>query len=138
MNENTEVTTTEAPEQLGPEVMHTPRADVLELADGYQVRVDLPGCAEDDIQLDLEAGVLTLRAAQGALPEVGDGYEAVHGETTPGVFQRKFQLPEDLDLEKVEASLRHGTLTISLPRQASTSRRIQVITAGDEPKALDS
>jgi HSP20 family molecular chaperone IbpA len=89
----------------------TPAVDIFENNDGLTLVADIPGVGRDQINLGVEQGVLTIEATTGG----GHGY------------YRRFQLPEHLDVDHVQADLKHGVLTLRLPRaEAARPRRIAV------------
>jgi HSP20 family molecular chaperone IbpA len=89
----------------------TPAVDIFETDEGLTLIADLPGVARDRLQLGVEQGVLTIEGNTGGL----------YG------YYRRFQLPEHLDLDRIEAVLKHGVLTLRLPKaEAARPRKIAV------------
>ena len=89
----------------------TPAVDIYENNDGLTLRADLPGVSRDQLNLGVEQGVLTIEGKTAG----SNGY------------YRRFQLPEHLDLEHIKAELKHGVLTLTLPKaEAAKPRRIAV------------
>lgn len=103
----------------------TPSVDVLETPDAFVVRADLPGVDPSTIEVHLDhTGALSL---QGERPPVEDGSEAVRQERAHGTFLRRFQVPDTVDADRIEASGQHGVLTVRIPKKAPTApRRIEV------------
>lgn len=88
----------------------TPAVDIYENNEGLTLVTDLPGVSREQLNLGVEQGVLTIEAAADA-----------HG------YYRRFQLPEHLDLDHVQAELKHGVLTLRLPKaEAAKPRKIEV------------
>lgn len=104
-----------------------PPIRVDEQEGGYTLRVDLPGVAAEDISVTIEDSVLTIRATR------NDGAKATEGEndTKPSwTYTRRLRLPNDVDADKLEAQLRNGVLTLTLPKQGRPEpRRIAVTQA---------
>jgi HSP20 family molecular chaperone IbpA len=98
----------------------TPRADIWETADAAHLTVELPGVTQDGLDLQVENDRLTLSAqpAEGA----PDG-RALGVEWRTTAFQRTFLLTDDADRDAIEANLRHGLLTIRIPRRAEKRPR---------------
>jgi len=89
----------------------TPAVDIYENNDGLTLLADLPGVGRDQLNLGVEQGVLTIEATT----------------TNNYGYYRRFQLPEHLDLEHVRADLKHGVLTLNLPKaEAAKPRKIAV------------
>ena len=93
-----------------------PAVDVLEREGDHQLLVDLPGVASDGLRLTVGRGVLDLAAQRADQPERG--------------FRRRIRLPETVDADAVDAQLRDGVLTLTLPQAANhRARSIQVRSA---------
>jgi HSP20 family protein len=101
-----------------PGPVYRPDADILEGADEYVVRVDLPGAEESSVQVRFEKDVLSIRG--GAAPPAQAGWTGWHTEYEPGSYAREFRLADGIDVDSIQASLRHGVLELHLPK---TGRR---------------
>lgn len=103
----------------------TPYADVYETPDALWIRCDLPGVAEEDLEITLEKGVLTLSGRQLEQGRAGALPSAVEYRT--GVYRRSFRLNREVDEAAVRARLRHGVLELEIPRTPEAKpRRIPV------------
>jgi len=103
-----------------------PAVDIVEHPDAFEVRAEVPGMKAEDIHLDVEKNVLTLRGER-HLEEVTEKSDYKRVERSYGTFTRSFTLPETVDDEHIEAKLNEGVLTVRLPkREAPSARRIQV------------
>jgi HSP20 family protein len=103
-----------------------PPADVEEYADRFELFVDLPGVAADDVDITLESGVLTLSGERTAVRARDPALNA-RRERGTGRFYRRFILPDTVDGERVKAHERNGVLEITIPKQAKAlPRRIKV------------
>lgn len=102
----------------------SPAVDISEEAGSFTLTADLPGVGKDGLDINVEAGVLTI---EGAITEeylARDGLFADAGYTG---YRRTFKLGEQLDQEKINAELNHGVLTLTLPQAAAAkSQRIDV------------
>ena len=107
----------------------SPRVDVIETEKELQIKAELPGMSEKEIQVSLSRDTLTLSGEKKAEEEQRSG-NIYRMERTYGAFSRTIALPVDVDAENVEATFRNGVLTINLPKVAATkeSRRIKVKT----------
>jgi HSP20 family protein len=102
----------------------TPLCDVWEGMENATIVVDLPGVAQDGLDLKVEDDLLVLVAHTEAAPAKG---RTLYSEWAPTHFHRTFSLSPDVDRERIDARLRHGVLTVTVPKTAeSRPRRIQV------------
>jgi HSP20 family protein len=93
-----------------------PAVDIVEKNDAYEVRAELPGIAEKDIEVKVANGGLTIRGEK--QEEKEEKKEAYHvHERRFGSFERRFTVPEGVDADKIEASFRKGLLMVRLPKK---------------------
>jgi HSP20 family protein len=79
------------------------------------VRTAIPGVKEDDIHIEVRGDMLTISGESKS--EVEDKQENYHRrEMRYGKFSRSVRLPEEVHIDKAEAELDNGILTITLPR----------------------
>lgn len=101
----------------------TPPVDIYETEDGLLVKADLPGVAKEGLDVRVENSLLTIRGkAAHAAPgdPVYQEYELVN-------FFRQFELNERVDQSKISAELKHGVLTLTLPKAEEVKpRQIEV------------
>ncbi len=93
------------------------KTDVREEEDHYEVDIDLPGFAKDEISLELNEGYLTVSAAKGLDKSNDKKGKFLRQERYAGAMQRSFYVGEDLTEEDVKASFKHGVLTLILPKK---------------------
>jgi HSP20 family molecular chaperone IbpA len=110
-----------APETTRNTPVWRPLADILETREGIVLMLEMPGVAPDDVEVTLERRVLTIRGrCRHAEP---DALRAVHREFEPGDYERAFTLAEDFDEAAIQASMKDGVLTLTLPRVAEARPR---------------
>jgi len=81
----------------------------------YHVDDDLPGVKKEDIKVDLNKGVLTISGERKTKEEVKqEDYYKI--ETYFGKFSRSFTLPDNVDIENIEAKSDNGVLEIVIPK----------------------
>jgi HSP20 family protein len=102
----------------------TPRADVHETADAYVFDLDLPGVDPRTVAVEFEHGVLSVDAT--AAPLAVEGLVLAHEEFGDGRFRRSFRVPDDADGEAIEATAKHGVLSIRVTKQKRGARKIEV------------
>jgi HSP20 family protein len=102
----------------------TPAVDLYETADRFVLSIELPGLTRDQIRIELQHDVLTVRGDRAVRHEEGAQFHRV--ERGHGPFARTFPLPQPADAEHVAAEFRDGVLTVVVPKLAPPSRRIVV------------
>lgn len=104
----------------------TPPLDLHEEADRYVLRADLPGVAQDDLEIKVEDGRLTLRGQRRGEDDVAsDAYLRV--ERPRGPFTLQLAIPPSVEAQAIAARHSNGVLEVVLPKRAAqTSATIQV------------
>jgi HSP20 family protein len=103
-----------------------PPADVLVSEDGVTVYMDVPGLHADNLEIELEQDMLTVRGERRPPWESLDGISA-RIERTFGSFERTLRVTQGLDPEAIEASLDAGVLQLRLPKpQEHQPRKIEI------------
>ena len=93
----------------------SPVVDIYDTDETIVIKAELPGMDKEDIVVDVEGSVLTLKGERSAIHEVKE--ENYHRrERTFGKFERSFTLPENVDPEKIEADYTDGVLQIKIPK----------------------
>ncbi len=116
---------TQVAEARREEAALLPAVDVIEDAQGITLYADLPGVPKDKLNLQVEAGTLTI---EGELDlELPQGMEATHAEVSLPRYRRIFTLSKELDTEKVSAEFNHGVLKLRIPKaEHAQPRRIEI------------
>jgi HSP20 family protein len=109
-----------------------PAMDLVETADHFVLRADLPGLTEDDVKIEFEDGTLTISGERTAEHEAkSEGFYRV--ERAFGSFSRSLTLPQGIDPEAVTASFDRGVLEISIPKpEEKKPRRIEIAGGGQK------
>jgi HSP20 family protein len=103
-----------------------PPVDVHEDPERLLLRAELPGVKREDIEVSIDANVLTLKGER-KLEREEEGRRYHRIERSYGTFVRQFQLPSNVDSTKIDAQLADGVLTISLnKKQELKPRKIDV------------
>ncbi len=98
----------------------------LRIADEeYLIEAFLPGVVADDLDIQIENNIVTIKGEIKIERNEGDRY--LLKERPFGTFQRSVELPDDVDSNKVEAELKNGVLTLRLPKsEISKPRKISI------------
>jgi HSP20 family protein len=107
-----------------------PPADLIVTDQGIEVVMDVPGVRTENIDVELENDVLTIRGER-PFP-YADNVQAVRRiERGFGRFERAMRIPTGSQVSDIQAELRDGVLTLRVPRPAERrAQRIQ-ISAGE-------
>ena len=97
-----------------------PRVDVYEDKESYFIDAELPGMDKKDITVDLDGGILTLKAERSAENEVKDE-NFYRRERACGKYERAFRMPEEIDTGKIAADYKDGVLKIRVPKTEKPS-----------------
>ena len=93
-----------------------PAVDIQEKDGKYLLEAELPGMAEDEIDLDLHDNILTLKGERKSeFKEEKEGY--YHAERSLGTFRRDIPFNEQVDPDKVKAELKNGILHIEVAKR---------------------
>ncbi|HEX7831537.1 MAG TPA: Hsp20/alpha crystallin family protein [Thermoanaerobaculia bacterium] len=102
-----------------------PPVDVAETQEKIVVRAEVPGLRQEDIQIEFENGLLTLKGERKLDKAEGQTWHRV--ERTYGNFSRSFTLPRTVDAERISAAYREGILEIEVPkREEAKPKQIRV------------
>ena len=102
----------------GKNAAHMMKTDVRETEDGYELYVDLPGVAKDDIHLELHNGNLTISTEKTLEKKEEDKKgRLVRQERYGGTMQRSFYVGDSLTEEDIKASYDNGVLHVTLPKK---------------------
>lgn len=98
-----------------------PRADIYETADDIFVVADMPGVDADSVDVTLEKNILTIN---GHVEPVQPGnFSLAFAEYEMGDYQRSFTLSNEIDQDKIEATVNQGVLRLRLPKAGPAKMR---------------
>ena len=102
-----------------------PRTNLCDNGDRLEIKAEIPGLSKEDINIKIQGNYLELSGARKSL--VPEGYQSHRVERGDFTFTRSFTLPSEVDVEKAEASLKDGILTLFLPKaEAAKPKQITV------------
>jgi HSP20 family protein len=107
----------------------SPAAEASGGETAYDISMELPGVTDEDIDLSVEDGVVTIRGEKKTQSErKGDTW--YFSERQYGAFRRSFRLPADADSSKASAKMKDGVLHVTVPKlspkEASAARKISI------------
>lgn len=123
------------PAQGVPASSGWPQLEIDQHDDQIRVVAELPGVSEDDIDLTIEDGMLTLSGEKRSERKDENGYS----ERAYGRFERRIALPSNIDEEKCSADFRNGVLTVTIPRaqEKARGRRIPLGSGGQQARTIE-
>jgi HSP20 family protein len=103
-----------------------PAMDLAEDGEHLVLRADLPGLTEDDVEVEVKDGVLTVSGERKAEEKKeGEGFYRV--ERAFGSFSRSLSLPKGIDADKVTAEFDNGVLEVRIPKpEERKPHRVQI------------
>ena len=103
-----------------------PQVETFRRGDQLVVRADLPGMKKEDVNVEVDDGVLTISGERcDEHEESGD--DSYRSERTYGQFYRAIPLPEGVSEERCEASFKDGVLEVTLPMPKEPDRKAKKI-----------
>lgn len=109
--------------------VYTPAVDIIERKDDITVIADIPGADEKSVDITLEKNELSIYAR--TEPEVPEKHALHLAEYGIGDYKRVFSLTEEVDRDKIQATVKNGVLRIVLPKaEAVKTRKIAVRSDG--------
>ena len=95
--------------------------------DGVNIVIQstVAGVKPEDIDISLEDNVLTIRGARRRTQEVEEA-NFYYRELYWGAFSRSIILPEEVDFQKAEAAMKHGLLSVKLPKKDKGAKKLKV------------
>ncbi|MFI2811402.1 MULTISPECIES: Hsp20/alpha crystallin family protein [Microbulbifer] len=107
----------------GKEGFFSPRIDIRETEDSYEISAEVPGVNKDDISVTLENGVLTIEAEVHQEDKEEKEGRVIRQERRYGKYMRSFNLGTDISEEEIDASFKDGVLTLTAPKRKEPEPR---------------
>ena len=99
------------------------KIDVKEDDKGYTIRAEIPGAKKEDIKVDVEGNLVSVRAdvrrETDSEKEPRQGEKVVYSERSYGMASRSFTLPNEVDASGAKADYKDGLLSLTLPKKAN-------------------
>ncbi len=92
-----------------------PTVDISEMENGFEIRAELPGVTESDVNVSVTDNLLTIKGEKRQEKETDNkNYHRV--ERRYGSFQRSFTLPRNVETADIKAGYKDGVLTLTIPK----------------------
>lgn len=89
--------------------------DILETEDAYILEAAVPGFSPEKVEVTFDEGILTIQAQSEPVSVNG---QWLRRERPRGNFQRKLQLPTEVQGNRIAANFENGLLTVTVPKAA--------------------
>lgn len=119
-------------QQMLPGTMFRPSVDIAANENEYVVCVEVPGLDEQDVQLQVSPDGTLMISGEKRQENSRNQQDFQYMERSYGSFQRSISLPQDADMEGIEAEFRNGLLTIVAPRMEKERQQMRQIPIGGE------
>ena len=96
-----------------------PAVDIREEADAYVVHCEMPGLKSEEVDVEVENGMLTIRGERKFTKDENEKKTFRRIERYYGSFERSFSLPDNADGGAVSAELKNGVLDVRIPKKAA-------------------
>ncbi len=109
----------------------SPEIDVKETHDALEVSAEIPGISQEDIDVSLHDGVLTI-SGEKKVENQGEDVDYRFSERAYGCFSRDIPLPDGVNMDDIHAAYKNGVLIVTLPKTEQAMkefRKIPVTTA---------
>ena len=123
-----EVAQNENVERTRDQRCYIPRADIYETNNEIVVVADVPGADENSIDITLDKNILTINAYVDI--NIPEDYSLAYAEYDYGDYTRSFTLSEDIDREKIQATVKNGVLRLHLGKAGPAKARKISVKAG--------
>jgi len=101
-------------ERIRNRKVYAPKVDIYETKDATVVIADMPGVDEKSVDVTLEKNILSITGTVN--PDVYPTHSMAHAEYDVGDYQRAFTISDEVEREKIEASVKQGILRLILPK----------------------
>lgn len=102
-------------------VSNSPRTNLLDIGDRFEVQAEVPGISKDDLNIKIQGNYLEISGKRQI--DTPEGYKVHRNERGTSTFSRSLTLPDNVDAEKVEAAIKDGILYLSLPKSETAKPR---------------
>jgi HSP20 family protein len=124
-----EAATPEKAERTRQRRVYNPSVDIIEKQNETVVIADMPGTDETSVDITLEKNLLDIYGKVD--PEIPENMRLAVSEYGIGDYHRTFTLSDEIDREKIQASVKNGVLRLVLPKaERAKTRKIEVRPGG--------
>lgn len=100
-----------------------PAVNLKESDNGYEIHLAAPGLKKEDFKISLEDKVMTISSEKSTESEASED-KFTRKEYNYTSFSRSFTLPENIDIESIDAKYENGELRVNLPKKENTTEKL--------------
>lgn len=108
-----------------------PACDINETKEHYLVTFDMPGVKKEDIKIEIQGNELVISGERQSEFKEMNADTVIRHERVYGKFERKFELPNTINADKITAQYENGVLNVALPKAEATKGRTVQIQTGE-------
>ncbi len=123
-----ESATPEGTERIQARRVYVPHVDILESDHSLLLVADMPGVDENGIDITIEKNILTIKGT--VVSAVPAEYKLTYEEYGVGDYERSFTLPNEIDREGIQATIKDGVLKLTLPKAKQAVAKKVTVVAG--------
>jgi len=102
-----------------------PRTNLYDKGDNFTISAEVPGFAKEDLNIKIQGNYLEMSGKRSS--DVPEGYSVHRAERGTFNFSKSMTLPSEVDSTKVEATLKDGILTLTLPKAEAAKPKLITI-----------
>jgi len=126
--EKTEAQSPAEMERTRERTVFIPRTDIYERDDALVLVADMPGVDENTVDINVDRRMLTITGS--VTPEQVENNRLIYAEYEIGDFERSFTLTEEVDVDKIKATVKNGVLRLVLPKSEAAKPKKITVKAG--------
>ena len=115
-------------ERVQSRKIYVPQVDILETDQALLLMSDMPGVDENGVDLTVEKNILKIRGAIAS--GIPAGYKLSYEEYGVGDYERSFTLPNEIDRDGIQATMKDGVLKLTLPKVKQAAAKKVTVVAG--------
>lgn len=120
-----EAATVQREERTRERRVYVPSVDIIEGKEETTVIADIPGVDESSVDITVEKNILEIYGKVD--PEIPQDMRLAISEYGIGDYHRRFTLSDEIDRDRIQATLKNGVLKLILPRaEKAKTRKIEV------------
>jgi HSP20 family molecular chaperone IbpA len=123
-----ESSTPEGSERIQARKVYVPLVDIVETGDALVLISDMPGVDQAGVDVVIEKNILTIRGKID--DQIPAGFKLSYDEYGIGDYERTFTIPNEIDRDAIQATMKDGVLRLTLPKVKPAAAKKVTVVAG--------